>query len=116
MKKNSTGVGIKEIVIENISRIQDEGTFDESFDDDFVIRAKDIQVESGFQSKSGSLVFEDSAPGSGSSNDRCWERIGNVKLMASSSDFNDQFSFRIAEKKVISKLNNTKVKTVLIIG
>ena len=88
------------MAIKHISKIQDEGSFDDSFDDSLILRIKDNTTESGI-GKETSLTFDETKEViSDVTNNRCWSKIGNVILKASPSPFDDQFHLKITDRKV----------------
>ena len=98
-KKNSTGFDIKEPVFHHSKIV--ERTFDETYDDDFIIR-KCITPSDKTSQSSVSIDIPDQKPEP--SNERIargWYKIGDIQLRASDGPMEDQFSLRLIEKKVL---------------
>ena len=103
LKKNSTGIEAK-FEGDHISKIQ-QGSFDSSFDDSFILRVKaDSKME---ESKSdtgvGSITFGDDSISfnSGDHDFPNWMKMAGVKLKATSDGENNTFAAKILGFKVI---------------
>ena len=101
-KKNSTGVDVIRAPEISCSEIQDEGTFDQSFDDDFVIAMRSFSALTNEHEKDGSIVFEDSGIQSKSEcpDIRSWIQIGDLMLKCDNSKADDSFNIKILGQKV----------------
>ena len=101
-KKNSTGVDVIKAPEISCSEIQNEGTFDQSFDDDLVLAMRSFSALTNELEKDGSIVFEDSGIQSKSEcpDIRSWIQIGDVMLKSDNSNAKDAFSIKILGHKV----------------
>ena len=106
--KNSTGINpAKTLNIDGISDIQNERSFEASFDDSLVLAMKSTSGQNeGSNNATNSLNFDISDPLSenGCKDIRSWKCIGDVKLKATKTEGkNDEYCLRITESRVSHK-------------
>ena len=98
---------MKSCNIDGISDIQNEGSFDASFDDSLVLAVKSASIQSNEMVNAVcSLNFESSDPPSenGCNDIRSWKCIGDIKLKATNDEREkDGYCLRVTESKVSQK-------------
>ena len=99
---------MKSCNIDGISDIQNEGSFEASFDDSLVLATKSTSVQNDeITNAVCSLNFEapDSPSENGCNDTRSWKCIGDTKLKATKDEGkNDEYCLRITESKVGTKM------------
>ena len=102
-KKNSTGIDSVKAPKISVSEIQDEGTFEETNDDEFVWAMRSFSALTEELEKDGSVEFQDSGLRSQSEcpDIRSYTQIGDI-FLKSSKDSNDGiFAVKVLNQKVI---------------